>query len=58
MNGLNSHVVFGETHNEVVKYDLYILNPRHPINVKSFINKGNNKITELRTILQRESKNS
>ena len=37
MIGLNSHVVFGETHNEVVKYDLYILNPRHPINVKSFI---------------------
>ena len=25
---------------------------------KTFINKGNNKITELRTILQRESQNS
>ena len=28
------------------------------INVMSLFNKGNNKITELRTILQRESQNS
>ena len=30
----------------------------HVVNVKTPSNKGNNKITELRTILQRESQNS
>ena len=29
-----------------------------PSTVSAVVNKGNNKITELRTILQRESKNS
>ena len=37
-------------------------NAKHPVNTYELIlnvcNKGNNKITELRTILQRESKNS
>jgi hypothetical protein len=34
------------------KFDIYIFIP------VLFLNKGNNKITELRTILQRESQNS
>jgi hypothetical protein len=35
-----------------------MINPIEPITLKYKTNKGNNKITELRTILQRESQNS
>ena len=35
-----------------------VANPRNTKQVKNILNKGNNKITELRTILQRESQNS
>jgi hypothetical protein len=46
-------------------WSIYILHPNDilwhavpNINILMLVNKGNNKITELRTILQRESKNS
>ena len=41
-----------------INYDLFELKVNFSSELKSFVNKGNNKITELRTILQRESPNS
>jgi hypothetical protein len=49
-----------ETTQYNAKYDqIFVLDSRKiKKNKKQYVNKGNNKITELRTILQRESQNS
>ena len=41
-----------------IDYFLYSKDTRRTFSEKCLLNKGNNKITELRTILQRESQNS
>ena len=62
----NPHTLF---HKSIKGTTIYVLDGWHSLNTVpiimpegrdglSIINKGNNKITELRTILQRESQNS
>jgi hypothetical protein len=44
---------------DFISYRLILFhNSKHPENINVSVSKGNNKITELRTILQRESQNS
>ena len=50
--------MFTDNHHKSIKKNAKVRVKRSPIFKDRFFDKGNNKITELRTILQRESQNS
>jgi hypothetical protein len=59
LESVSSAKYLGITVQSNLKWDKYINNITSKGNkALGFLNKGNNKITELRTILQRESQNS